>query len=395
MAKAKAKNLKVFAFPAEAFSQFINPKSPGSLIISAFYTPVSSLSILPADNNPRPGFVPSPNVRREVLATVSETPDSAPLAAMNRGLLAQAESVEYRAKDRTVLITFDLSEIKCGFQGLCDGNTTQTTIAQALAKGVVNPDQYIRIEVLTGASALIAERTALARNNSLAVNALTVRTYTGVHDSLRSLLVLCPDNVVFSQGDEASHRKNHVDAGNVVQLLCLAHPLLVRGGDMNKAKSLYVGMSPAYKLLEGQASKFDMYEPEIVQEILGLYDSVHAILGPKPRQVKSAGDNGSIWKGSYSPLFSRNEIVGHRLGKGFAFPLFFALTSALTVVDGKVVWNIPLEDVLNLCKRKRDSLVNYFQKYDNDTFGKDVAQWNMVHSLVWGTASASNSLVAV
>jgi hypothetical protein len=338
------------------------------------------------------GFSMAPNPReqntnkrvyRDVRDSLDDV-DNPTFHLKNQGITILASKVEYSPHKETATISFGDGH------GISNGAHTYSIIQASREAGTCPPDQYIKLEVLTGVPQYLAPDITGGLNTAVQVDDASLMNLEGRFEWVKDALSHTP------YGDKISYKQNEDGVFHITQILALMHLFNVNKNVYpSHPKEAYTSKSQCLKVYDSDEASFQMLKP-ILPEILELHDYVH-INSREAYNKQTKGSAGAMTgvyfhkkKGVHNFIFinAQNE---YKLYDGALYPMLGSLRFLIEQKPGDDVYSWKLgsfKEVLAFFDSVAPDLVDTTYKTSlvygrkPNAIGKDDNHWDNMYKTV-------------
>jgi hypothetical protein len=335
---------------------------------------------IPLDPNPR-----NQKTDRSIYRKVKESllSDSDPSFLLkNKGITLIAHSVEISDDKKSISIKFADGE------GIVDGGHTYRIIQESIND--CPPNQYVKLEILTGLPKYLNEAIAEGLNTAVQVQQMSLSNLAHKFDWIKDVLSDEPysSEVIYREGDEG-----RFDVRDIVGFLTLFNTELFPENSSDHPKVAYISKAKCLELYLSNEESYKKLQP-ILKDILLLSDYVH--LNSHDLYNKKTGGKGRSLaftqdrkRGEYTFIFA-NDKGKYRLFDGALYPILAAMRFLVEQKEtGNFGWKLDSFDkVLRFYDSVGGDLMNITKNTSGDegrnpnAIGKNDNHWAYLYQTV-------------
>ena len=322
-----------------------------------------------------------------------ESADDLSFHLKNKGITILAHQVEYSADKKIATVYFGEND------GIVDGGHTHKIIREAQDDGTCPEGQYVKIEVITGASQDMAVEITGGLNTAVQVDDASLMNLEGKFDWVKEALKKEP------YAEQISYKQNEQRKFDIREILGLMTLFNVKKFHYPQhPKEAYVSKAKCLDLYEDDSDSFKMLRP-LLRDILYLHDYLHIMSRKRRNEVeggRTAGLTGvyaTKKRGDYEFIFMGNKEANRlsggkleaKLYDGALYPMLGAMRFLVEQKPGEKVysWKLKsLDEVKSFFDEIAPELVNttyntsliYGRK--PNPIGKDENHWDNMYKTV-------------
>ena len=322
-----------------------------------------------------------------------ESADDLSFHLKNKGITILAHQVEYSADKKIATVYFGEND------GIVDGGHTHKIIREAQDDETCPEGQYVKIEIITGASQDMAVEITGGLNTAVQVDDASLMNLEGKFDWVKEALKK------ESYAEQISYKQNEQGKFDIREILGLMTLFNVKKFPYPQhPKESYVSKAKCLDLYEDDSDSFKMLRP-LLRDILYLHDYLH-IMSRKRRNDVEGGRTAGLTgvyatkkRGDYEFIFMGNKEANRlsggkleaKLYDGALYPMLGAMRFLVEQKPGEKVYSWKLksfDEIKSFFDEIASELVNttyntsliYGRK--PNPIGKDENHWDNMYKTV-------------
>lgn len=341
---------------------------------------------IPLDPNPRTQKTDR-SIYKDVKESLKREKDST-FFLKNKGITIIAKSAEI--SDDKKLLTLNFSE----GDGIVDGGHTYKIIQETIEESECPPNQFVKIEILTGLPEYLNDIIAEGLNTAVQVQQMSLSNLRKSFDWIKDII---RNETYFQHIAFMENENKKFDARDMVAILTLFNIGLYPENAIVHPKIAYTSKAKCLEqyLLDYDSNKTFLQLKPILKDILYLYDYInHHSRDLYNKKFKGKGGALAFYqqrqRGEYEFIFS-DETGKYRLYDGALFPILASLRYLIEKKSGDDFYSWKLKsfkDVLQFFGNVGGDLINITKNTSDskgrnpNAIGKDDNHWAFLYQTV-------------